>query len=274
MSLAPDKAQILTKSVLFDDNVNLAVAFGPLTGLVGSFFGPLGAGSGPSAVHLLIDCERTDKATIAPFIKTLARRLDLPLSVIRLSDARPAAMLMRQVLDEGEVLKDHFGQWPQLLDEHDAIVGEAEAHERWKQTLRSAVRAVIDGDDGLTLAVEYAPLRIEMERKNRTDMNLLLGCTKEGSDGPFLGAYGRLQGLPFKFQIMPLEKAREFPYALSHIVRTGEALKDVDGEWSRILGERDRIIRAGRDQQAAALMAMRLRLGPGIGSMGSTPEFN
>jgi hypothetical protein len=242
------KRQLLKHSVLVDENVDLAVAFGP-------------TGPDSAQVTLLLDCEDSDTQTIRRLTSRLSTGIEERLDVFRLADARPAAILMRQALEEGHVLKDVSGTWGQLQSEREEIVAEAEAHERWKKDLNDGVSAVVEADDNVTLAVEFGPIRSE-SKDGRSDMNLLLGCKDEGEE-TLLALYAELQTTGFRIEIMSLAKAREFPYALSHIVRTGRPLKNTKGEWDDLQSERNRIVEDGLRQHRDVQALKRLYGGPG-----------
>jgi hypothetical protein len=246
--ISQQKLRVLADEVLADDNVELAVAFGP---------------SGPNAasITLVVDCRADDLRSIQRLSSALANRLQERLDVFRLADARPAAILMKQALAEGIVLKDENGTWEPLRSKRDEIVAEAEEHEDWAKRLHEAVEGVVEADDNVMLAVEFGPTRQEGNEAH-SDMNLLLGCVDE-SDGVVLETYARLQETGFRIDIMQLTKARDFPYALSHIVRTGRPLKDTDGEWERLQSERDNIIEAGVKQHQEMQALKRLYGGPG-----------
>jgi hypothetical protein len=243
------KLQVLRDGVLADGNVSLAVAFG------GS------AHHNAAPITLVVDCRDSDPRTIQRFASGLTKQLQERLDVFRLDDARPAAILMRQALEEGQVLKDEDGQWEQVEAERDEIVAEAGEHESWAERLNDAVEAVVAPDDNVTLAVEFSPIRLEDEN-DPSNMNLLLGCADE-SEETLLAIHAKLQETGFRIEVMPLAKARDFPYALSHIVRTGRALKDTDGEWRRLQSERDEIVAAGIKQHREVQAIKRLYGGPG-----------
>jgi hypothetical protein len=245
------KRQLLRHSVLDDDNVDLAVAFGA-------------TGPDSAKVTLLVDCEDSGTRTIQRLSSRLATGIEERLDVFRLADARPAAILMRQALEEGHVLKDVSGTWIQLQSEREEIVAEAEAHERWKQDLHDRVSAVVEADDNVTLAVHFGPIRSE-SKDDRSDMNLMVGCRDE-SEETLLALYAELQATSFKVEIISLAKAKDFPYALGHIVRTGRPLKDTQGQWEDLQSERDRIFEDAFRQRREALDLKRLYGGPG-GSM-------
>jgi hypothetical protein len=248
------KRQLLRHSVLDDDNVDLAVAFGP-------------TGPDSAKVTLLLDCEDSETRTMQQLSSRLSTGIEERLDVFRLADARPAAILMRQALEEGHVLKDASGTWGQLQSEREEIVAEAEAHERWKQDLDNGVSAVVEADDNVTLAVHSGPIRSE-SKDDRSDMNLLVGC-KDESEETLLALYAELQTTGFKVEIMSLAKAREFPYALGHIVRTGRPLKDTEGQWEDLQSERDRIFEDALRQHREVQDLKRLYGGPG-----GTTSFN
>jgi hypothetical protein len=248
------KRQLLKHSVLVDENVDLAVAFGP-------------TGPDSAKVTLLLDCEDSDVRTIQRLSSRLSTGIEERLDVFRLADARPAAILMRQALEEGHVLKDVSGTWGQLQSEREEIVAEAEAHERWTKDLHEGVGAVVEADDNVTLAVQFGPIRSE-SKDDRSDMNLLVGC-KDESEETLLALYAELQTTGFRVEIMSLEKANDFPYALSHIVRTGRPLKDTQGQWEGLQSERNRIVEDGLRQHHDVLELKRLYGGPG-----GTTSFN
>lgn len=248
------KRQLLRHSVLDDENVDLAVAFGPTE-------------PDSAQVTLLLNCEDSDRQTIQRLASRLSTGLGERLDVFLLSDARPAAILMRQALEEGHVLKDMSGTWGRLQSEREHIVAEAEAHERWRKELHGAVGSVVEADDNVTLAVEFGPIRSE-SKDERSDMNLLLGCRDE-SEETLLALYAELQTTGFRIEIMSLSKAREFPYALSHIVRTGRPLKDTKGEWDALQSEKNRIVEDGLRQHHEIQALKRLYSGPG-----GTTSFN
>jgi hypothetical protein len=242
------KLEVLRDNVLIDDDVTLAVVFGPIS-------------SDAASISLLLDSRQSDIQTISRLTSALCRRVQEPLRSVRLEDARPAAMLMRQVLEEGQVLKDVDGVWEQLQSERDEIFREAEAHEQWASKLRAAVKEVVEADENVKLAVEFGPVGPK-EEGDAADLNLLLGCVDE-ADSVVLDTYARLQETGFRIGIMQMTKARDFPYALSHIVRTGEPLKDENGEWEQLQSERDAIVKAAIDQHKAVQAAKRLYGGPG-----------
>jgi hypothetical protein len=242
-----EKRQLLRHSVLVDENVDLAVAFGP-------------TGPDSAQVTLLLDCGDDDWQTIQRLTSRLSTGLEERLDVFRLSDARPAAVLMRQALEEGHVLKDVSGTWDRLRAEREHIVSEAEAHERWRKELHSGVGTVVEADDNVTLAIEFGPIRSESSDE-RSDMNLLLGCRDE-SEETLLALYAELQTTGFKVEIMSLSKAREFPYALGHIVRTGCPLKDTKGEWDALQSEKSKIVEDGLRQHHDVQALKRLYGGP------------
>jgi hypothetical protein len=245
-TMQPAELETLTEALRFDDNVDLAVVFGEEQ-----------AGADTPALSLLVDCERNDVDTIRRLTQSLCRRLGLPLRVFRLTDARPAAILMRQVLHEGRVLKDYNGQWDRLQNEADVILGEADSHERWLDEVRGAVSEVVEADENVTLAVEFGPIGPHGEATDPADLNVLLSCSDEG-DEAVLDAYARLQATGFTIRVMTMQRARQFPYAMSHIVRTARVLKDTEGEWADIQGERRQIIKAGSAQQASVRLARTL----------------
>ena len=243
-----EKHQLLKHSVLFDDNVDLAVAFGP-------------TGPDSASLTLLLDCEDSDRQTIRQLASRLSTGLEERVDVIDLSDVRPAAGLMKQALEEGEVLKDASGTWERLRSERGEIVAEAEAQERWTAELHDAVSAVLEADDNVTLAVEFGPARRE-SKDGRSDMNLLLGCEDE-SEETLLALYAELQTTGFRIEVMSMAKAREFTYGLSHIAMTGRPLKDTKGEWESLQSERGRFIEDGlRPQREAQRELKRLRENP------------
>jgi hypothetical protein len=229
--------------------VQLAVAFGAST-------------SGAPSLTLLVDCKDNAIPMVRRLASGLAQRLGQRLDVFRLSDARPAAILMRQALEEGLVLKDENDIWPQLQSERDEIFSQAEEHERWTERLHSTVREVIEADGNVKLAVEFGPIGSDPERDDQPDMNLLLGCDDEAED-VVMSIHARLQETGFDIGVMPMVRARGFPYALSHIVRTGRPLKDENGEWDRLQSERDKIVRAGTEQHRTVQTAKKLYGGPG-----------
>ena len=247
--IPPEKLGVLRDGVAADDNVDLAVAFG------GS------AHHNAASITLLVDCKNSEPLTIQRLASGLTKQLQERLDVFRFDDARPAAILMRQALEEGQVLKDENGQWAQVESERGAIVAEAEEHESWAQRLNEAVEAIVAPDDNVTLAVEFSPIRLGGE-SDPSNMNLLLGCEDE-SEETLLAIYAQLQETGFRIEVMPLAKARDFPYALSHIVRSGRALKDTDGEWQQLQSERDEIVAAGIRQHREVQAIKRLYGGPG-----------
>ena len=244
---SPRKLQILAEAVLSDDNVELAVVFGPTR-------------ESTASLTLLLDCKQDDSATVRRIAAALANRLQEGVDIFRLADARPAAILMRKALSEGQVLKDTGGGWGKLQAERDRICEQAEAHERWERDLYEAIDGVLTPDESVTLAVAFAPSRTTGE-SDSSDLDVLLGCVDE-SEEALLAAYGRLKETGFRIEVMPLAQALDFPYALSHIVRTGRPLKDVDGQWEKLQAERSEIIAAGAKQHRETQAIKRMLDGP------------
>jgi hypothetical protein len=104
LMLEQHKIDGLTQVVRYNENVNLAVAF------EGSKPAPIS-----HACSLLVDCENSDSRTIETLCSDVSRRFGEAIQILTLADARSTPPLLPQVLGEGVVLKDYYGEWDRLL---------------------------------------------------------------------------------------------------------------------------------------------------------------
>lgn len=244
MLLGRQQQRRLTEAILADDAVNLAVVFGPLDDARRSEF----------EINLLLDLEHEDLHSIARWRRQLVERLQFPLRVWPLSTARPAAILMRQVLERGQVLKDYLGQWERLTDERDLIVWEAEQHQAWEERWQRLVASVVGPDDNVRLVIAIDP--IQGDSRFEGDLGLVLGCREE-SKAAITAVHQRLLNSEFRFKLLRLSEVKRADSALAHLARTGRPLKDLDQQWPQLLEQGQRLIERRREARAVARLAHR-----------------
>lgn len=88
-----------------EPNVRLAVLFGSLA---------TGQGTARSDVDLLVLLRDAAAARVAELASRLERRLGRKVQLVRLPDAERAPVLMAAALEQGRVLVDRDGRWPDL----------------------------------------------------------------------------------------------------------------------------------------------------------------
>jgi hypothetical protein len=244
--------QLLTKSVVDDDNVCLAVAFSS----------PVGERPDDHGVNLLIDSNHSDVKAIRRFTSKLCKRLRAPVHVYPLDSARPAALLMRQILSDGQVVKDVKGQWEQLQEQKQQIIREAQDHEHWNAELRQAISWVIGADGNVKLAVQIDPLEPPTDGDERNNLVLVIDCVDDSKE-TVESIYEKLQNTGYAFTIYRFREVREEPQILAHMVQTGVVMKDVDQQWEQLQARRQEIINGHLQQRATIKLARQLYGGPG-----------
>lgn len=238
--------QQLTARLLGNPSIRLAVAFERV----------LQTGESRQAgVDLLLDGPTaSDPGPMRRLVGDLSGRLGTPVRVWPLSTARPAAILMLQVLRCGVVLKDLDGMWRRLEGERGRIETEAREHEDWERQRIDVVKTVVGPDANVHLAIDVEPL-VEGPRI-RDGLTLVLGCADE-SKGAICEIHRKLHASSFHFTTYRLSEVVAEPAVLSHCLLTGRVLKDARHVWGELQKKQAEVVASSRTAQAVAMAARR-----------------
>jgi predicted nucleotidyltransferase len=127
----------LRSALRTEPNVRLAVLFGSTS---------TGADHAGSDVDVLVELDDPSVSRLAELAGRLSRRLGRAIQVVRLHEAESSPVLMADVLEQGRVLVDRDGRWPELL----ATAG------RWQRMARLDDRSLADSMESLDDAPEPA----------------------------------------------------------------------------------------------------------------------
>lgn len=238
--------QQLTKGLLGNSSIHLAVAFERIVH---------SGGSPQAGLDLLLDGPTaSDPRPMRELVCNLSMRLGTPVRVWPLASARPAAILMIQILRRGLVLKDLDGSWRRLEEERGQIETEAKQHEDWERQRVDAALGVVGPDTNVLLAVDIEPL--VGGSRIRDGLTLVVGCQDERKPA-ITEIHRRLQASSFSFTTYRLSEVVEIPMVLSHCLLTGRVLKDPRDLWSGLQRKRAKATAGSSTARAVAIAARR-----------------